>query len=379
VFITGGNGDPHKYGRTYLSKVSNSSATACQAAGFDTHSDGDGVTFTGCSIDNPTLGPSGGKHGIQLRGINNKGIGCTCYGGTGFRFYSDFPAEGSCDNNAFIGCSYYFSEGDTDDNRAVIAVGSSSYPLNKCFVDSLSVYGANVDGPVVESFDARITIGDMSTQTDLVAGGRLIEVNDGGIVHVKNLFADITESGASINLTRIASSTGEIIVSDLELLVDTATLNSFCDLNSTDGTFILKKCNTDERPSVSAGYVNAGGSAVIWVDYVQDDGRTYAHSLMSSIAANAGTTYSVDTQNRWAPVITQPVICTAAGASINSITAGAFYGQELIIKNKPSSTQSLTLTNAGGAANILIGSNETIAVGKAYRLVWDGFDWTSAG
>ena len=377
-FITGGNGTLHKYGSNYSATVSNGSGTNPQAAAFDTHADGVGVTFLGCSAFMPFSGPSGGKQGYQLRGRGNKTVGCTAYGGTGFRTFTDFPVEGNCESNHHIDGTYYYNETDTDDARGFQLVGSSTYRPPGCTFINATAYGKDILRPLFESFDADMTIIGTSGILKHLAAGRIYEANAGATMLADGCHLDLSETTATnMRIARLVDDTARIVLKNFDIKTP-ASGYFLADLVSTDSNFRCMNMNFTTEPSGGTGLTAVGAGATAFTDYVVDDATTFSRSLSGAVLVNAGATFALSIDSRFSDEIILPLVVSAVGGDIGSIDDGAFIGQALVIRSKTSSTQSVVITDSPGVNNLGLGSDRTLQIGDALRLNWDGFDWVIA-
>ncbi len=106
-------------------------------------------------------------------------------------------------------------------------------------------------------------------------------------------------------------------------------------------------------------------------------GKTIPDTM--NLELDSATPFAANIGARAQPLVYVNVLPSVAGAIVNSISSGAFVGQEIILQNKyePSDvyTNSFDLVD-NAAGKVRTGANNiTIASGASVRLIWDGFHW----
>lgn len=87
---------------------------------------------------------------------------------------------------------------------------------------------------------------------------------------------------------------------------------------------------------------------------------------------------SVDLQRAGDACIVLRVTADVAGVSINSVTRGAYPGQQLLVNNNTSSAGTLAVSN-NSSGLLTLGAGVTLAAGAGLLLFWDGSTWRKAG
>lgn len=374
---TEGTSMVENYGETRGTIVELGRGFNCQAAAFDTHADGEEITFVDCYAESPFKGHIGAVINFGLRGRGNRVVNCVSVGGNGFRAFSDYAHPDNCRDNEFIDCMHVVNPNETDVFAAfgVLGVLNGLVTGVRCVNPRVIQPGTRNPAFSAERGNMVVINPDVRANLQGAATGRVFESLVQGIVRVKGGTVDLSGStGSAIRLSRITSNSAEMHIGGLEVVAPPS-FAALCDLNDTNGVAILKNLELSTSPQPQVGVINVGSNATAWVDYKVQDGRTMTRAEWSSTLSAAGS-YTVDIEYRYAPVLYKTVVVTAAGTDINNVSPGAFRGQELVIYNKHTSAEPTKVTN--GANRVRIGADETLDPGYALRLRWDGFDWIRA-
>ena len=126
--------------------------------------------------------------------------------------------------------------------------------------------------------------------------------------------------------------------------------------------------------TTNSGVINENASSTAYIDYVLNDGIDGTRAQASALQINSASGFELNLDYRAAKKIRIPVVCSVALGNISAVSAGLFYGQEMTITSKTSSTEDFTITNGG---NFSIGTDLIVAPSEAYNFWWDGFDWVN--
>jgi hypothetical protein len=185
-------------------------------------------------------------------------------------------------------------------------------------------------------------------------------------------------TGTQLRTGRMTSSSAVLLIDGLRINAVVSTWTALVQFVNVSATAYVKNIIANRTPSNVDGIIAGSGSPVYGVDYevrtITNDLRSAARSTIA-VTYSSGTTQTLDIDHRMSPVINVDVTTSAASIAINNISAGLFFGQEMIIRNLAASTNTLQVTT--GANRINIGTNETIAIGRTLRLRWNGTDWVA--
>jgi hypothetical protein len=364
------------YGINYATKVIGGRGVNCKAAAFEAHDDGEDIDFMGCHAEGPYWGEDGNQTGFSLRGRRNRVINSTCYGGTGFRAFSDYASPDNSRDHSFINCQYTANIA-SQENHAFDVVGMSGG-----LVSGIQVVNPRVLGGADTSPHFEVTFGDMTIdggrtlapQAGATNQGRIYEANASATLRVKNHDVDYTGATATLlRLARLTSSSARIEIEGGKITDPTGVLSYFADFVGVSGTFYMggpKGQNlTDMTRSIAttAAVTGLGGAPTYYLAYTVNWGRTAALLDRWTASWGAGATRTVDTANRGFPELFYVVTASAAGNSITDINPGAYDGQKLTVYNAVASTQPFTTVTGG---NIELAATATVAVGGTITFRW---------
>lgn len=186
VFTTSGTGASGAIaGIPYGVVVSNSTARSSSKAGFDTHAEGDGITFVNCVV----MGSE--AEGFQLRGFRNRVVNCHAYGAVASGFVLLENAEGTSLHN----CSAL-------DTRTS---GGSGFGF-QAVVGDVSFVGCEARGNERQGFSfsaGRIRMTGCLSLSNNQTGATIDEINVGSSVTSLSMVGG--EFGGSTNILRFGN------------------------------------------------------------------------------------------------------------------------------------------------------------------------------
>jgi hypothetical protein len=371
-----GDTAPEYHGRTKFAVISNGICHHAQNAAWDTHPDAAYIMFVNCIAWNSFRGgePSTAT-GFQGRGNNISFINCIGYGAP-FNFQPTGTTI-SCLGMLMDGCQYYYQPKPDLDVRPIRINGSGSNRIGITIRDCL-ISGADNVG----TFDIRANQADIileGTNTIKVAhssatsASRKVLSLTACTMKAEKIVVDITGSTAVVDIIDINDANCVWSVDQLDVISDASDLRSLVDGGSFATTGIIRKANLTVAPTQSNGTLNGGtGTYIDWEinGNAAGNGRAYTTQTWGTNGVNR----ELAVDFRSSPVLFFDVVCNATTNSVTTITAGAFNGQQLVIANSNSSTQSFTIAGAIGFGASAI----TLAAGQSFRAILMNNVWRSA-
>jgi hypothetical protein len=375
------------YGGTVGTQVIGGTGFNCKTAAFEAHGDAEDVTFIACIAEYAYSGEEGNPTGFGFRGRRTRALGCTAIGGNGYHFLSDYADPNYSRDHEVIDCKFIAnpnqSGGVNGDLAGFLAVGISGGRVTGIRIVNPTVIQKGQVNPLFESTEADMLVIEpniKSAQIGAASTGRIFEVNANASISVRGGDLDYTGATATqLRTGRVTSSSGTLLIDGLRMNVPVSVLTALVQFVNVSGTAYLKNILTNRAPTTASGVIPGSATPVYGIDYTVRSATTdLVSSALSTLAVaySSGTTQTVDIDHRMSPTIFVDATVSAASIQINNITAGMFFGQQMVIRNLPTSTNTLQLTT--GANRINIGSNETIAIGRSFRLRWNGTDWVAA-
>ncbi len=364
------------YGGTRNSVVDHGYGVNCKASAFDTHADGENITFAVCVAESPYKGNLGALFNYGLRGRNNKCVGCFSIGGNGYRAFSDFGHVDNSRNHEFIGCSHVFNRNEEEPRSAFEVFGTSSGPVSSVSIKDPKVFMREGNFASIRAEWGDVSVYNPTLTVRQTSVGDTFQAVAGGVIRSFGGMVDYSGStGANLRTIHCYNNDSEVYVDGLRIVANSS-WGILADLDGADGTAVATNIDTSQAPSFNAtGVTGDSGAPTVYVDWVIDGGRGGALANMSSVTRSSSGGFPIQIGVRGSPVVYYSVIAETAGVIGSSFDEGHFYNQELVVRNHPTSTDSVDIQSG---TNGSFGADETIGVGKSYRLRWDGFNWVSA-
>ncbi len=368
--------DVSNYGGVVGGYIDNILGVGMQASPASTHSDADNIRFGSVVSITPIHGPNGKRAATGFRGRNHHVDYTDCDNGESLFVFTDY---GSPDNSRghTAGSVVNRSNGQGDQSRAVYVVGQTGGVIDLITIDEvICKYNGN------KSSVARAERGSILINKVTVTGScfantvYLFDANIEGSIEVDRL---IGRDMGLFSLFDLSDDTSRGVVHSLD--VETAsTWGELADLNGTDAYLRVWSARFSQVGTSSDLISNRGAGADIIADWVMTDSAQTTSSNRRRLVTtniNAASAFSMDLSDSGAPVIYAKVVASVAGGSITAITSGTFFGQELVVFNDTTSTESFdVVSNDGGFA---LAAPVTLAVGEALRGFWDGFRFKVSG
>jgi hypothetical protein len=374
---------PWHRGRTRNEIINGSTASFAENGAYSTHTDADGITFNECVSDSPIGGPDGGSVGFAFRGRNIKANSCTAKGG--LIGMSVFAENSNAEATKDFAINDFVFEANQNNTQAQVAISiNGGFAGNNIpgVINNPKVIGGNAQTTaLLVAKNADVTLNGFDIKANQATGGRIIELGASGTAAP----AKLRMKGGVINYTGAAGTglrsiwlqdTSVVEWENGEVIAGGAAWNAIVDFKSAAGSATIKNLKCDAAPSTASGAANSGSATLNVVSYKVNNG---AGGISGKITAtyNATGNQSLALGNIGDDTIYFMPTVTATGVALNSISAGAFIGQELLITPLAASTQSLTVNdNSGGL--IAVGSNKTVGAAQTLRLYWSGSIWTGA-
>ena len=358
------------FGRTKRFLVVNSLGVNCQHAPFDTHADAWRGTFKNCTARYSHIGPSGTARGFNLRGIGHTVEGCVTYG-VGFVCSTDFASPDNSRDHSFINCRHY---GHPQYSR-------TRYPFYLNGREGGRITGVRIENPFVDLPLGNIaavyaSFGDAIVKNPdfravRTARGALITALDGSNIRGTGGRFDITGSPAANNFLIRADGTSAVVWSGsaMEVVTGGADLQALGDFGGNNGSIIIQGANLDATPSNVVGLVNSGGSVTGGIDYWINEGRGGHARARSALTYDTAGNQVISLVYRMAAVVYADALVTATGVVVTQVGAGVLDGQEIVIRNRTDSTQSLTVRRNTG--RLLFDADAVLEPGQSLRLRYD--------
>jgi hypothetical protein len=383
------------YGKTRGSIVLGGRGYNCQAAPFSTHADAEGVQFAACYGEAPFYGPAGDQRVFAIRGQRVRVLVSTAVGGDGFVVFAD-TAHPDCTRDAeIVDCSYYGHPNQAlnsvVDRRAFSVVGLSGGQVTGVRIVNPKVYSEGSDNPSFEVFFGEMLITNPYVRARL--GGtntaRVFEVNTQATIRVEGGGTlDLTGStSTATRIARVLSSSGSVYIGRspgdaLRIIAPPGSVQSIATLNGVAGTFV-GFIDLATGLNVAAGLESHTASgATAWLDYAVNQGRGGTSRAALNTTTTATGLVAVDLANRCAPEIYLDIDVAHAGVELNSLTAGYNLGQKLVVRNRSTSGNSLTIKHnpapTSPSGRIDLTTDVLLAPGRAFRLRWhSGGNWVA--
>jgi hypothetical protein len=355
-----GSEDTHRYGRTYATKVSDSTGMGCTNAPFDAHELADSIEFHNCTAHSGVRGPQSSGAGFQMRGRNGVFHGCIASQmRVGFSFISTYANETS--NVTLINCE---ARGVT--SQAVINSGAAGRTIDKVTIKGgkfSSITQSNllwIDHLILDNptFIVPAESGDYSK---CLAFGRG-RVTGTVTFDLSNVDPTLT----NVRCWSITSAFTNIDIADMRIIGAPASVTSqaICEGQLIDPAYkvTFRKVEVDRHTEGTKS-----GQTTIAYRYINSQEGTTSNFITRVLTASGqfvstGTLYG-------------DITLKLSGGPYTLATpdAGKHAGQRMIIIN--AGTAILTMP-AGGTTNLT--ASRAIAAGSALVLVWDGTIWLVA-
>lgn len=351
-------------GRTIDSQVRGGVAHGCANA-FDTHGPALRVTFIGCKAVNDYRGYSTGGSGFQIRGQKCRIVACESKGSKiGASVIGTYATE---EQFADIDLVYSGEEGTT----AVLCSNASSSFAQNVNVKMKAESPASV---IVDARNSNVTLTDPDIRANFTGdSGIVAQLQDGAKLYVKGGHVDLSRSTATSHIIvkhMDASTEAEVDglkISGVNRLAYLAQPDAF-QAKSRWNNLLLDTALSGVAFLTSVSLTNAS------VTYRTSASQKPLKYRALTLATGA---QAVDLQYSGHDAVNLRVSAAAAGTVINSLTRGAFAGQEISIGVASNSANSIVVQNTS-AGLIAMPASVTVAAGKALRMYWDGSNWQSA-
>lgn len=364
-------------GSTYYPVISEGSAQGC-AVPWDTHGPCVGVDFVDCYDAGGYRGNDTGGASFQLRGqacrvtrgrSRNAKIGATVSG-----------AYATQAQRAYLDVDY------------VGGVGCLPVQLNNAngsFEQSVDLSGRleGTSSPLVELRGSLVEESGFPASNARALGVDYVPQytqNGGAVVSLVGKAA-YTSRGGRLNMSGV-SGTGHVIVrhadpnsaadvSDLDVYGNSGKLQYVAQLDAFDAVSRWRRLNLESSlPGV--GFLTSITLTKASLDYRNAaNQQPLGYRVFTYGAAGAR---SLDIQYSSHPTVVVRLEVTVDGVTLNSVTKGAFAGQELRLMSRTASAFPLAISTSSGG-NLSIPSGVTLAPGSGITLVYDGSNWNRAG
>lgn len=377
VTTSAGSAFTENYGITYATKVFGGVGFNCKDQAFDTHADGEDIEFIGCHAEATYWGEEGLQFGFALRGRRNKAIGCTNYGGSGFRAFSDFADADNSRDHEFIDCTHVYSTATSQENHAFDVLGMTGGLVSRVRIINPRVKQTTGISPHVEcSFgDVTVTNGFFAAAQSGTNQGRVFECNGSAVMRIEGGVVEYTGAvGTLLRTFRLTSDSAQVHVSGLRVNCPDAGLWAYwVDCVNNNSQFYMHDVDSSRNVTTATGVTAAGASADLHINYTVNKGRTNTNAAFSTTFSTASATPTIDIGYKSSSPLFNTITCTATSVAVADVTAGKFLGQRLSLYSDTSSTQSFTVTNGG---NLDLAATETVDPGATLNLRWNGTKWT---
>ena len=365
------NTDPFTYGESYGSIIASATDIGAYGAAFEAGPGSRSISFINIFTKSPTIGANGSGAGIRL------------YGG-------DHCINGHRHDGSNVG---------------ILIASNYATEITDHYIDGLDYTGTNI--AIDASTFAASTAGRFQANNVRIKTFGSNALRIGAIEAVlTNLTADMRQAGAvSSVITLVSACTLKLIGANNLFRFDNGFSGSrVCDyvgicsiriegtvipgantwesvVKCLDGTpsassFIRTRVKADKLPTghysgvMSTGTAKAAG----FVDTETAASGATNSGYASQTLASGNNTLTLD--NSLAPVVIRNCVCSGASRVINSIEAGYYAGQMLVILGASGNSNSFTLqANAGNRISTPI--DATIAALGGVMLIWQDSTWMS--
>ena len=359
-----GENPPYLSGRTYGAKVINCVAITPSSAGFDTHSNGQGISFVNCTVTDALVG-------YQLRGRLNSVVGCTADRvTTGVRIATDSSAGESYGhtvtdvtvNGCVTGLRVQVRYGATHPNYNV----KDSRPN---IVRGLSVRDASNQAIEVVNGTLHLHSAYLHCVGPASAERRLVRQNNSDLIAAGTLTIDASEvtttSGSSVVFWMTGD--GVLLEADRVRVISFSQFTTqFAKIIASDGGSIYRIDDLVSNHPVSDKTYDAVSNAG-WVHYriaVGLDTITDRYLETTGLSAATLDAFITATFND----IT--IGYTGGATTLGNLPSGR-RGQQITLFNKGSGD--ITVSHGTTPKTALIGSTgKTVAAGGSIALIYDG-------
>lgn len=357
---TAGSEDTHRYGRTYATKVCDSTGMGCTNAPFDVHELADSVEFHNCTAHAGVRGPQSSGAGFQMRGRN--GILNSCVANqmrVGFSLISTYANETS--NVTLINC-----EARNVTSQAIINSGAAGRTIDKVTIKGgkfSSFTQSNllwIDHLLLENptFHVPVEAGDYSKA---LAFGR------GTVTGTVTFdFSEVSPTLTNVRCWLITSSFTNIDISEMRIIGAPASVTSqaICEGQLIDDAFkvTFRKVEVDRHTEGTKS-----GQTTIAYRYINSQAATTSNFQTRVLTASG---QFVSTGTLYGDITLK---LSGGPYTLASPDPGKHAGQRMTIIN--AGTATLTMP-AGGTTNLT--ASRAIPAVSALNLVWDGTLWLVA-
>lgn len=369
--------NPANYGRAMYDTITGKSVSS-SATSFDTHHGGYAHRFVNClAVGNSESSGTG----YSLRGQSHEFVNCAANSlAVGFRVFDEGDFDWATSRgHRMIGCS------------------SNMGARQAIYVD-MSRYGSPEDGPnltisggVFESHDGNAL---RLLNARVHAVGPVLRHTKPGRPSAYNSFISggvyALTGSLMVNLSRITTGTMDCII---QTASGTSTYDRVLNLDITAvlGTYLRSNLTVLARFNSFKGQVRwtlDGPTTAVPIGtatLTPPDQSTIVKTIGVGATPSTTTGASASRAYNWssgalhsgsaADPVVKHNIHVSANVSTTSIAAGAFDGQQLIIRARADNGAfTLTVTHGSGASTDLGGSNVVLAAGQTLRLMWDAVD-----
>jgi hypothetical protein len=355
-----GSEDTHRYGRTYATKVSDSTGMGCTNAPFDAHELADSIEFHNCTAHAGVRGPQSSGAGFQMRGRNGILNGCVAnQTRVGFSLISTYANETT--NVTLINC-----EARNVTSQALINSGADGRTIDKVTIKGgkfSSITQSNllwIDHLILDNptFHVPVEAGDYSKA---LAFGR------GTITGTVTFdFSQVNPTLTNVRCLLITSAFTNVDISEMRIIGAPASVTSqaICEGQLIDPAFkvTFRKVEVDRHTEGTKS-----GQTTIAYRYINSQEGTTSNFITRVLTASG---QQVATGTLYGDITLK---LSGGPYTLTTPDAGKHAGQRLTIIN--AGTAILTMPS-GGTTNLT--ASRAIAAGSALNLVWDGSLWLVA-
>lgn len=365
------NDETFKYGRTKDSIISGS-ALGSSSASFDTHSEADGVVFSGAVSADSRFGEASPGAGFQLRGRFNKLVNCAARGGqVGAQVQALTDGDGI--GNEIINFSY-------DGSGDAIRLTSSG--------SAIKTKGTRISGGVLRGSGGRLVRAENCDDvfidqltlapTRQAAGAVGILMRGNAKIRIGTLYVDTSQMSAAalVNWRAIGfdlRSVGNEIAVDRVVHIAGPAFQAWFNGNNTSGTCRIFNIDAPVAPTGGAA-INTGSMTSLLIQQ-----RGLANHGIDATATEVdinSNAFALDVATRAERDIVIIANASVAGAQITSISSGKVLGQRLTILCKNNSPNPLKIANSP-AGLVIAGESLFLAGQMGVSFVWSGYHWHS--
>lgn len=353
-------------GRTIGSIVTDGRGQGCANA-FDTHSPALRIKFINCTPVDDFRGFDTGGAGIQIRGNDCQVIDCD----TSQSKIGISQSGASKTTNCTLRITGFNYEGPTG-HTPVVFNGSSTFSTTIEFDGNINTKAS----PAMDVTNALVLMTNTSVVIDAASVGvQVVRLNAGG---------DIRWNGGSVafrsgTVGRIVAHNSTNTTAYVDNLRVTGIAGQVSSLATSNAAFsIVSRFRGMQLDAALPGVAFTGTEAVspqVSAEYTIGF-NTQPLAYRETTVSVAGNT-SVAMGFSGHPVVYNRFNVTIAGVNLNTVTQGAFAGQQLVLNNISGSTNNLTVVD-NPAGGLSMGASAVLTPGRGMTLVWDGALWRSA-